>query len=242
MQNIATGHEFPLPLRVYGQLGQWLLSGLAVWGRQRGTGSVRFYAADSVSGQPRPLATNPVFRKVLARRNHLVVWRDSNDLRAGDLLTGRTYILARHASGDASLTGPIVSGQRVIWTCWPSRGPVSIDGVDLASGQHFRVVTLPTNHHDPQFGPDKTILGRVVVWVQPRNPISSRRPNYTLMGRDVTSQRSFQLSAGPHHQGQPAVSGNRLVYVLDMSGPRRRSRSLVLERRLPADAAGADPI
>jgi len=242
MRNIATGREFPLPLRAFGQRGPWLLSGLAVWARRRGTGPVRFYAADSVSGRPRPLATDPVFRQMLVRRDHLVVWRDSYDLRAGDLLTGRTYILARHAAGEEPLTDPILSGQRLIWTRWPRGEPVSIDGIDLATGKHFRVVTLPVNHYNPQFGPDKTIIGHVVVWVQTRNVISSRHPDYTLMGRDITSQQSFRLSTGPREQGQPAVSGDRLVYVDDRSGADRALRSLVLERRLPTSAAGVDPI
>ncbi len=242
MRNIATGREFPLPLRVYGQLGPWLLSGLAVWGRQPAHGPVKFYAADSVSGRPRPLATDPVFRQMLARRDHLVVWRDSYDLRAGDLLTGRTYILARHAPDEGPLTDPIISGQRVIWTRWPPEAPVSIDGFDLATGKHFRVATLPANHYDPQFGPDKTIIGHVVVWVQTRNVMSSRHPDYTLMDRDITSQQSFRLSTGPREQGQPAVSGNRLVYVDDRSDAGRRLRSLVLERRLSARAPGVDPI
>jgi hypothetical protein len=241
MRNIATGREFPLPLHVYGQLGPWLLSGVAVWGRQHGARPVRFYAADSVNGRPRPLATDPVLRKMLFRHDYLVVWRAGYDLRAGNLLTGRTYILARHAAGDGPLTDPIISGQRVIWTRWPRGDPVSIDGLDLASGKRFRVTTLPANHYNPQFGPDKTMLGHVVVWVQTRNPISSRHPHFMLMGRDISSQQSFQLSAGPHDQGEPAVSGSRLVYV-DMSSPGRRLRSLVMERRLPTSAAGVDPI
>jgi len=242
MRNIATGREFPLPLRAFGQLGPWLLSGLAVWGRPGGPGPVRFYAADSVSGRPRPLATDPVFRQMLARRDHLVVWRDSYDLRAGDLLTGRTYILARHAAGEEPLTDPIISGQRVIWTRWPRDEPVSIDGIDLATGKHFRVVTLPGNHYDPQFGPDKTFRGHLVVWVQTQHPLSSRYPHWTLIERAIGSQQSFRLSSGPRDQGQPAVSGNRLVYVDGRRGAERTSRSLVLGRRLPTRAAGVDPI
>ncbi len=242
MRNIATGREFPLPLRAFGQLGPWLLSGLAVWGRRHGTGPVRFYAADSVSGRLRPLATDPVFRQMLARRDHLVVWRDSYDLRAGDLLTGRTFILARHAAGEEPLTDPIISGQRVIWTRWPRDKPVSIDGIDLATGKHFRVVTLPVNHYNPQFGPDKTFRGDLVVWVQTQNPLSSQYPHWTLRERDIRSRQSFRLSTGPRDQGQPAVSGNRLVYVDGWSSAGRTPRSRVLERQLPAGAAGVDPI
>ncbi len=163
MRNLVTHREFPLPLRAYGQLGPWLLSGLAVWEKQRGTEPARFYAADSVSGRPRPLATDPHLRKIFSRRNHLVSWRDGYDLRAGDLLTGRTHILARHNPGDGPLTDPIISDRRVIWTRWPRGKPVSIDGLDLVTGTRFHVASLPANQYNPQFGSDKTIRGSVVV-------------------------------------------------------------------------------
>jgi hypothetical protein len=241
MRNLATGREFALPIRAYGQLGPWLLAGLAVWGKPRGRESVAFYAADAVNGQTRSVVTDSALRRVLSSRGHLVAWRDGYDIWGGDLLTGRVFIVARHAAGDGPLTDPVVSGRRAIWTRWPRQGPVSIDGVDLNSRRRFHVTTLPPNHFNPQFGPDKTIRGSVVVWVQARNPISSAQPDYTLMARDITSRQRLRLPTGPHDQGQPAVSGSRLVYV-ETRGPGGPGTKLIVQTRLPAGVTGVDPV
>lgn len=242
MRNIATGREYPLPLHWYGQFGPWLVSGLAIWGRRHGRGPVRFYAADSVSGRPRPLATDAIFRKMLLGCRRQVVWRAGFDLQAGDLLSGRTYILARHGAGESPLTDPIISGQRAIWTRWPPRAPVSIDGIDLVSGKRFRVATLPANHYNPQLGPDKTILGHVVVWVESLNPMSSRDPHFVLAGKDIVTRHSIRLASGSYDQAQPAASGHQLVYLARFRGPGHIPRSLIVERRLPSSTECADPI
>jgi hypothetical protein len=241
MRNLATGREFALPLRAYGQLGPWLLAGLTVWGKPRAGGSVAFYAADTVNGRTRSVAVDPALRGALSRRDHLVVWRDGYDIKGGDLLTGRAFIVARHVAGDGPLTDPVVSGRRVIWTRWPHQGSVSIDGVDLASGRRFHVTTLPTNHYNPQFGPDKTIRGTAVVWVQTRNPISSAHPDDRLMARDIASKQRLRLPVGQHDEGQPAVSGSRLVYVETRKPGRPRTTSIE-QAGLPVGVAGVDPV
>lgn len=241
MRNLATGREVALPIAPGVRLGPWLLSGLAVWGQSRGKGSMAFYAADAVNGRTKAVATDPVLRRMLSARIHLVAWSDGSDIRGGDLLTGCTFIVARHASSDDSLSDPIMSGRRVIWTRWPRQGPVSVDGVDLNTGRRFHVITLPANHYDPQFGPDKTIHGAVVVWVQTRNPISWAHPDYTVMARDLASSQRLPVSVGQHGGEQPAVSGNRLVYVQPIVS-RRRGTTLIVQTGLPASTTSLDPI
>lgn len=97
-------------------LGPWLLSGLAVWGNIRSRGSVAFYAVDSVDGRARSVATDPALRRALAYRSHLVMWPRGYDIWGGNLLTGRTIIVARHAPGGGPLTDHVLSGRRAIWT------------------------------------------------------------------------------------------------------------------------------
>lgn len=118
---------------------------------------------------------------------------------------------------------------------------MSINGIDLASRRRFHVTTLPENHYNPQFGPDKTIRGSIVVWVQTRNPIPSAHPRYMLMARDIGSKQAIRLPAGLHDEDQPAVSGSRLVYV-KTTAPGSRRGTLIFQTRLPANLTGSDPV
>ncbi|GAC1400138.1 MAG: hypothetical protein NVSMB52_13760 [Chloroflexota bacterium] len=243
IRNLRTHREFLLPLHLYGQLGPWLISGLAVWGRKAQGKGVTWYAANSMDGKVGPLATDRALRPVLAKSNHLVVWGDSFDIWGSDLITGHTRVIARHAGIGGSLRDPVVSGRRVVWTRWPLDGPVSIEGMDLQSGKRFHVATLPANHYNPQFGPDKTITGTLVGWVQTRNPISSPHPGSEIVVKDIVSGRRFVLGAAGHDFEEPAAGGNHLAYVDVQNGNTGQPwRTVLLSTRLPGGTRGDDPV
>jgi len=241
LYNLTHGREHSLPIHAYGQIGPWLLAGLAVWGKRAAHGRVTFYAADSIHGQPRPLATDRAFRRLLSVRAHQVAWSDGYDLRIGNLLTGGIRLLALHAPGDGALTDPVISGHRAIWTRWPQEKPVAIDGVDFNSWKRFHVVTLPANHYNPQFGPDKTISGDAVIWVETQHPISTRSPHWLLRGRDLSSGRSLRFAVDQRDRTEPTISGGRLVSV-ETNAHGSLARSLVVIQHLGAARNSTDPI
>lgn len=146
------------------------------------------------------------------------VWVDlrngpNGDIHGKDLVTGRTFLIARHSGPDDYLTDPRISGHIVIWTEWGGGQGMQkayLVGKNLSTDRQFRIRAMRYGQYNPQFGPATALSDRFVVWEEAPIPFSD---SFDIYGMDLRSRRVFRITHG--HKGGviPSVSGNIVVWL-----------------------------
>ncbi len=96
----------------------------------------------------------------------------------------------------------------------------AIFGYDLSTQSEFPICTANRAQYFP------AISGNIVVWADNRNSNEDIHPgqnpygegNWDIYGYDLTTNAEFPICTAPGFQGEPAISGNTVVWVDDRNG------------------------
>ncbi len=216
-KNLATGREFPIATGA-GDNDSPASDGTTVVWVNHLHGATRIYGKNLVTGQTFPVMAPGEAVSSPSISGQLVVWQQNtasgaaSDIVGKNLVTGRLFPVALHRGARDTLTTPIISGKTVIWSDWLANRTVSIHGRNLATGAELRIVDIPPDRYNPQFGPFKAVSNRLVVWDEARNTVSSGNPQYGIYAKNVATGQALLLSQDPHDQQAPAVNGKVVVW------------------------------
>jgi beta propeller repeat protein len=157
-----------------------------------------------------PIGSTP---SSLALSGDRAVWRVSatNSVISLDLVSGIETLVS---SGGSPVTGPAVSGSRVVWG-ETRAGNHDVYMYDFSSGLETRITDDPS----VQGAPD--ISGDFIVWEDYRNDPGSANSDIYLF--DLSTGLEGEVCLAPGRQSGPRISGDRIVWLDD-----RNSGQLVL--------------